>query len=258
MSGKTLTMQKDNFDTGVPDVLPVNLDVVEEVLRYLFNSKVWHDDIEALHRKVRGWKGRIYQVGDAAPVAAKHDGLSLIPTPAALRIVRESPELTAVALVAMRDGAAVTIFPPDPVLDAAPTKEPLPITAELAGAANALIEQYAPAAESTTTVQVALGSLKRWIESDGQYPKIAEATWKELPPSKDAIEGVVIASPAGVVTSSPAPSVVITPELVAKAKRMRKDDAAKWTWKRLADELGVDRKDLYEACRDPLAPPAAE
>ena|SRR5258707_621336 len=49
----------------------------------------------------------------------------------------------------------------------------LPITAEQVSKANALIEQFAPAAESTTAVQVALGALQQWIQTNGEYPRPA-------------------------------------------------------------------------------------
>jgi hypothetical protein len=52
---------------------------------------------------------------------------------------------------------------------------PIPITREQVSQANALIEQLAPAAESTTNVQVALGSLALWLQTDGEYPRILPA-----------------------------------------------------------------------------------
>lgn len=50
-------------------------------------------------------------------------------------------------------------------------RQPLPITREQVIAANALIEQHCPAAESTTGVQCALSDLARWIETNGEYPQ---------------------------------------------------------------------------------------
>src|SRR5204862_3527593 len=38
---------------------------------------------------------------------------------------------------------------------------------------NGLLERYAPAAERTTMLQVALGDTVRWLESNGAYPRPA-------------------------------------------------------------------------------------
>ena len=50
---------------------------------------------------------------------------------------------------------------------------PLPITAEQVSKANALLEHYAPTGPETTDVQVALGLLQTWIQSNRQYPRPA-------------------------------------------------------------------------------------
>ena len=50
----------------------------------------------------------------------------------------------------------------------------IPITKELVDAADALIEQYAPAADSTSAIQVALGNLSLWLSTDGDYPRFVE------------------------------------------------------------------------------------
>lgn len=60
-------------------------------------------------------------------------------------------------------------------------RAPLPITAEHANAANALIERHAPGGEKTTAVQIALGHLALWITTDGQYPKAPERSTTEEP-----------------------------------------------------------------------------
>lgn len=86
------------------------------------------------------------------------------------------PVLVEVGLVAASDDERVTelcdLLAAEARLKGGPMKVPIPITKDQVDAANHLIEVYAPTAESTTAIQVALGNLALWLSSDGEYPRV--------------------------------------------------------------------------------------
>lgn len=58
-----LLLPRYNFSTMQEDLVPVDVSVASEALRFLFTSSAWHDDLDLLRRKVRKWKENIYDIG---------------------------------------------------------------------------------------------------------------------------------------------------------------------------------------------------
>ena len=53
--------------------------------------------------------------------------------------------------------------------------QPFPMNRAQVNAANRLIEEHCPAAPATTDIQIALGDVDRWLESNGKYPRRPDA-----------------------------------------------------------------------------------
>lgn len=52
-----------NYQSMTDELVPVSTRVATEALQFLFCSRAWHDDPELLHRKVRRWKGELFDGG---------------------------------------------------------------------------------------------------------------------------------------------------------------------------------------------------
>ena len=68
-----LNVIRYNWERGVNERVPANEDAVQELLDFFYGSKAWMDNPEAVNRKVRKLKERIYP-GSDTPAIGEWEG----------------------------------------------------------------------------------------------------------------------------------------------------------------------------------------